>query len=109
MIPAMGQPQLRANLRAWVTDNARELMRHEPDPDAPLDPPAYDRLHEIKVPTLVLVGALDTPDIREIVERIDRYVCGARRLEYEKVGHIINLEADRRFNADVLAFLRGVP
>jgi pimeloyl-ACP methyl ester carboxylesterase len=63
------------------------------------------RLAEIEVPTLVLHGDADPlvplANGRFLAERI----AGARLIVYEGVGHIPEVEADERFNADLIEFL----
>lgn len=66
---------------------------------------SHDRLEEIAVPTQVLVGTgdqLTTPEIaREITERIP----GARLVELEDAGHLLNIEQPERFNQLVIDFV----
>jgi len=69
---------------------------------------AYGRLSEIRVPTLVIVGSLDNPDIHRIVDRLARDVPGARKVVIEGAGHMVNMEEPARFSEIVLGFLRGL-
>ncbi len=61
-----------------------------------------------KVPTLVIVGSLDNPDIHRIVDRLVRDVPGARRILIEGAGHMVNMEEPARFSEIVLGFFPGL-
>ena len=74
-----------------------------------LEPPAVERLAEIRVPALVVVGAEDWQPIQDIAERLAAEIPGARRLVIPDAGHHPNLEHPARFNEAVLAFLRTIP
>ena len=68
-----------------------------------LDPPALDRLAEIRVPTLVLVGALDLQAIHEAARRVTDGIAGAQRVDWPGTAHLPSLERPD----DFLALLRG--
>ncbi len=57
-----------------------------------LEPPATERLAELSVPTLAILGELDMPSIHEIVGMIAEQVPGARRVVVPGVAHMVNLE-----------------
>jgi pimeloyl-ACP methyl ester carboxylesterase len=67
-----------------------------------LDPPALERLAEVKAPTLVLVGALDLDTIADAARRVVEGVPDARRVDWPDVAHLPSLERP----ADFLAVLR---
>jgi pimeloyl-ACP methyl ester carboxylesterase len=71
-----------------------------------LDPPAIGRLGEITAPTLVIVGALDVPDVLESAERLATEIPGARKVVLPNVAHLPPMEAPAEFNRLVLDFLR---
>jgi len=73
-----------------------------PDPGVDLD-----RVHTIAVPTLILAGEKDkifVPLAHELAARIP----DSRVVVYEGVGHMLNLEAPKQFEADLGAFLDDV-
>lgn len=73
-----------------------------------LDPPsvpAVERLQEIHVPTLVLTGELDVPDIGEIGTLLAERIPHATRQVIPGTAHHPNMEKPERFNATVLEFL----
>ncbi len=67
-----------------------------------LDPPALDRLAEIRVPTLVLVGAHDLDAIQQTAARVTEEIAGARRVDWPDTAHLPSMERP----ADFLALLR---
>jgi pimeloyl-ACP methyl ester carboxylesterase len=75
------------------------------DPGRPFKPPAIQRLGDIRAPTLIVVGELDTPDFRTIAETLERGIPGATKVTVRGVGHLVNLEAPDRFNEIVMEFL----
>ena len=60
--------------------------------DAELDPPPLERLHEIQVPTLVLVGALDLDAIQDTARRVTDGIRGSRRVDWPDVAHLPSME-----------------
>jgi len=72
----------------------------------PLDPPARERLGEIGIPTLVITGDHDVPEIDEIADLFEREIAGARRVRFADSDHFPNWREPDRFNQVVLEFLR---
>jgi pimeloyl-ACP methyl ester carboxylesterase len=66
-----------------------------------------DRLGEISVPTLVVVGDDDVEDMHVVAERLEREI-GATRVTIAGAAHLPNLEKPREFDELVLAFLAEV-
>jgi 3-oxoadipate enol-lactonase len=75
------------------------------DPDEPLRPPAAERLEELMLPTLVLVGERDVPDFRSIAEELAARIAGAERLVLPGARHLSPLDTPAAFVAAVLPFL----
>lgn len=69
------------------------------------DPPSYLRLHEIKVPTLILTGEFDIPDVQAHAGAINAGIPGSGRVVVPKAGHLIPLEQPEHFNRLVKDFL----
>ena len=76
----------------------------EPEETA-LEPPASERLGEIGVPTLVLVGDADVPDMLQIADRLEAAIPGARKVVWEGVAHMPPMERPREFERLALDFL----
>ena len=72
-----------------------------------LDPPALDRLAELALPTLVLVGALDLDAILDASRRVADEVAGARRVDWPDVAHLPSLERPDDFLALLRDWLAG--
>ncbi len=104
-----GQPTGRA--LASVREKVRAMdaaIYTRVDGDAkpqPLQPPAIGRLAEIKVPTLVIVGDLDTSDTQAAADRLARDIPGAKRAAFHSAAHMVNMEQPEEFNQTVLKFL----
>ncbi|MDP9364254.1 MAG: alpha/beta hydrolase, partial [Chloroflexota bacterium] len=96
-----------------VRERVREMdaaLFAQPDEGEPqpLDPPAAARLHEVAVPTLVLVGHRDQPDVLAGAETLAAGIPGARRAVIPNTAHLPNLERPAEFNRLVLEFLAGL-
>ena len=79
----------------------------EPDNAAGPDPPAAERLAEISVPTLVLVGDADVPDMLQIADRLEAGIPRARKVVWPGVAHVPPMERPRDFERLALDFLAG--
>ena len=64
-------------------------------------------LPEIRVPTLVLVGALDQPFLAA-TDYMAGKIPGATRVVIDGAGHASNIDRPREFNAAVMHFLGGL-
>lgn len=105
--PAMEDPALAARLRDLARSNARAFVAR--DAEEGCEPPAYGRVHELRVPTLLLVGARDVPDIQAIAAHLALQIPGARRIDFPGAGHFLNLERPAEFERALLEFLGGLP
>ena len=70
------------------------------------EPPAAERLGEVAVETLVIVGSEDVEDIRAMSERVAAGIPGARLATIEGAGHLPSLERPDELNRLLLDFLR---
>ena len=96
-------PELRRRVHGWILENY-EAAKPEGRP-VPLQPPASERLGEIRVPTLVLVGGADEPGTVVAGRHLAASVAGAQLVEFPDVAHMIQLEEPERFAQVVLDFL----
>ena len=71
--------------------------------------PALPRLGEIRVPTLVLVGEADIPDVHAHAGAIEAGIPRARRLVIPSTGHLMYLEKPEVFTQTVMKFLDANP
>lgn len=72
-----------------------------------LDPPALDRLGEIAVPALVLIGGLDLDTVRDAAGRVIAGIAGTRRVEWPTAGHLPSLEEPAAFAELLLEWVRA--
>ncbi len=102
--PAHEQSAVRTRLSAMVADYSGAHWLGG-DPQRGSDPPAIERLSEIRAPTIVLIGKRDIPDFHTMADTIVQHVPGALKVVLPNVGHMANMEAPDAFNAEVLRFL----
>lgn len=67
-----------------------------------------DVLPRIEVPTLLLYGEMDARSPISVGEELHARIRGSRLVVIPRVGHLSNVEAAERFNAEVGEFLRSV-
>jgi pimeloyl-ACP methyl ester carboxylesterase len=111
--PARGpdavEPGLRERFRRMILRSyelyAKAAEEGEPGPVKWLDPPAIERLGEIRVPTLVVVGEADVSDMVAIADRLDREIPGARQALVPGAAHGLPLERPEELNRLLLDFL----
>lgn len=65
-------------------------------------------LPEIEVPTLVLYGELDVRSPEEVWAPIHEAIPHSRLVVIPRVGHMIDLQASERCNAEIRAFIADV-
>ena len=68
-----------------------------------------DILHQIKAPTLVVVGELDRLTSPELAKDIADQISGAKLEIIKDAGHLSNIENSADFNRVVLDFLLSLP
>ncbi|MEP6648342.1 MAG: alpha/beta hydrolase [Lapillicoccus sp.] len=110
---------VEANIRAWVlgpgrseadvdadvVDKVRRMQRHVfevgvamGDPEMlEMDPPALDRLAEVGVPTLVLIGGHDLDTTKDAADRIGTGIRHALRVDWPDAAHLPSMEHPARF------------
>jgi len=91
----------------FVEMDRRALAADDPGLPAELEP-AWPRLDQIAVPTLVLIGRLDAGYIRAIGESAARLIAGARLQWLEGVAHVPHLEEDPATLDAIATFLDEV-
>jgi pimeloyl-ACP methyl ester carboxylesterase len=110
-VDGIGQPAGRAPAfaRDFVRLMTLETYVQEKESGQPivLDPPAFGRLDELRVPVLAIAGGLDESGVRAgagvLVER-----AGARRIDLPDVAHLPSLERPAWFTETLLGFLAEV-
>jgi pimeloyl-ACP methyl ester carboxylesterase len=75
-------------------------------PTRPASKVAIKSLSEIQVPTLILVGEYDIPDVHAHAGAINAGIPDSRREIIPRSGHLIPVEQPVLFNESVLNFLK---
>jgi 3-oxoadipate enol-lactonase len=98
---------VRDLVRKMVTRNFELVLPvYEQVESVPVLPPANERLGEIRVPTLIVLGAEDVPDMTAIADVLERGIPDTRRVTIEGAGHLPSLERPEELNRLLLDFLR---
>jgi pimeloyl-ACP methyl ester carboxylesterase len=96
-------------MRELVGEMQRQAFRQQKGHDdfrmLRLEPSESERLGEVNVPTLVLTGDEDVPDIHRIADRLAAGIPGAERATMAGAAHLPSLERPDEFDRIVLAFL----
>jgi 3-oxoadipate enol-lactonase len=71
--------------------------------------PAIDQLSTVRVPTLVVIGGLDTVGTQASAERLAADVPAARLIRMPDVAHIIGMEVPDRLAALIVEHLAPLP
>ncbi len=105
--------QVDADVRQQVGEMNRIFVERgtffaDMQPLNPLDPPAATRLSEINVPTLIIDGALDHPEILRAGDVMAVEMPGAQKVVLPDSAHMPNMEHPDLFNRAVQAFLERV-
>jgi pimeloyl-ACP methyl ester carboxylesterase len=102
--PAMEQAGLAPRLRRIARENAHCWLENPVLQRSPR-PPAAERLGEIKVATLLVLGDRDLPQIKATTEVLEKGIHGSRKVVIQGAGHMVNMEKPDVFNEAVLSFL----
>lgn len=102
--------QVDQMVRERVRDMNRIALKTPADlgKELQLEPPAAFRLEEIRVPTLVVIGDLDTPKTQAAADMLSEKISGAQKVRIRGTAHLPNMEQPEEFNRQVLAFLKRV-
>lgn len=72
----------------------------------PILPPAIERLVEVRIPTLVIVGDKDTDDAIAIAELLEAGIIDIKKVVLLSARQLLNLERPEQFNRLVETFLK---
>jgi pimeloyl-ACP methyl ester carboxylesterase len=99
-------PTIRTRVHDWILETYRaEKTNGTPQP---LDPPAWERLDQLRVPVLAIVGTVDDPGTIDSMRQLASRVPGTRLEVFEGAAHMLNLEQPDRFNEVLREFLDGL-
>ena len=102
-----GQPTTRvaAAIRDLVFEMDLEDPERRPGKSRPIDPPANDRLADLRCPVLAVAGDLDLPDVVQTARHLEADAPNARALVWPDVAHMIGMEQPERLSAAIVDFL----
>jgi pimeloyl-ACP methyl ester carboxylesterase len=92
--------EVRERVRVMARNTVESVMEGRT-----LRPPAIERLTELQLPMLVVVGELDMPGIHEIANLLVEANPNAELATIPNVAHMVNLEAPEEFNQLLLDYL----
>jgi pimeloyl-ACP methyl ester carboxylesterase len=102
-----GQPPTR--VPAAIRDLVREMGLFDPSrPEGKpirLDPPASQRLHELRCPILAVAGAIDVSEVAVTARHLEANAPNARALVWPDVAHMIGMEQPQRLADVIVEFL----
>jgi pimeloyl-ACP methyl ester carboxylesterase len=108
----MNDPWLIASTNRAARERFREIMTANPHNmtrtgrySRPASRPAIGKLREIRVPTLIVVGESDMPDVHAHCGAIQAGIPNSRRIVVPGAGHFVHLELPDEFNQLVTRFL----
>ncbi len=114
LVRAMGPRLFGAGADPAVVDRTLQMMsRNDPHGSAAAlrgraERPDYrERLHALAIPSWVCVGDQDTWSTEAVTDELVRSLREPQTLTLPGVGHLPNLEAPERFDADLARFLRA--
>ena len=70
---------------------------------------AYDRLAQVKVPVLIIVGENDTPYILAAADYMLKNLPSANKIVIKDAAHLPNMDHPDQFDEIVNTFLEGLP
>jgi pimeloyl-ACP methyl ester carboxylesterase len=95
------EAMLSENFSVYKIDFSQFLLR--------LDPPTMRMLPAVRTPTLILTGTTVDPDLRLVVEFLQRGIHDARQIVIPNTGSLMNMEKPEEFNRVVLDWLGKRP
>jgi 3-oxoadipate enol-lactonase len=87
-----------------IIDQAEQFMRDEMEVE---EPSAVDRLGDITVPTLVVLGDTDVAPVADIGRHLAAHIPGARCETLERADHMLPLRVPARFTELLLTHLEA--
>jgi len=100
-------------MRALAYEMNRIALSHESKhlgkQQADTEVPAIERLNELRIPVLALVGAEDIPYMHAAVDYMVEHITNIRTEVIENAAHLSNMDQPARFKDIVLDFLESLP
>ena len=104
--------QVNQAMRKLVYEMNRQALAHEVKQLGKRIPntqtPAFNRLSDLEVPVLIVVGEHDTPYILAAADYMVERIPSARKVIIEDAAHLPNMDHPDEFQAHVANFLEGI-
>lgn len=104
LMPSPQYPVARQHVRQMLTEYSFAWVLN-PAPKQELVPPAYERLTDIHIPTLLIVGSEDHFQLHDSADRLQQAIIGSKLIKIAETHHMPNIEKPEQFNQIVLDFL----
>ena len=101
---APGHDAARKRLLELLKSNPQDMTHND---YARTAQPALPRLSEIRLPTLILTGDADIPDVHAHAGAIEAGIHGSRRVVLSDAGHLMYLEKPEEFSKIVIGFIHA--
>jgi pimeloyl-ACP methyl ester carboxylesterase len=99
---------VRRTVGSWLDTllpRQADQLRSDAGHALPVEPPVAERLGDIGVPTLVMVGQHDQPMMQAAAQRLAFGIAKSRLVMVEGAAHLVNIEQPQRCNAQLDAFV----
>ena len=105
--PSDEKPAVREKVQLIMSENLCRMLS-TPNLRVALSPPAIERLHEVVVPVLILLGERDDRDNSRIASVLEEKLPRATKRVVNGSGHLVNLETQEAFERLVLRWLSAL-
>jgi pimeloyl-ACP methyl ester carboxylesterase len=105
--PEQVNAQAGSRITTMLTQHIRrhgDFLAHQPHM-LPLESSAVNRLAEVNVPTLIVVGDEDRSHVLEMADTLEQGIAHAKKVVIAGTAHHPNMEKPEEFNRAVLDFL----
>jgi len=99
-------PVNRERIRQIALDNFHVHLENPWKLQVPPEPRTFQRLSQIRIPTLVIIGDRDVPPQILLTDNIHSHIPGSKRVLIPGADHIVNMSKPDEFNRTVLEFLK---
>ncbi|MFL5704318.1 MAG: alpha/beta fold hydrolase [Ktedonobacteraceae bacterium] len=103
LVPSAQYASARQRVRANLSEYSWIFVL-DPAPMQQITPPAVERLAEIQIPTLIIVGDEDALMLHQIAEKLEQDIPQTTRVGIAETHHMPNMEKPEEFNRIVLEF-----
>jgi len=99
-------PANRERITQIAMDNFHVHIENPWKLQVPPEPRTFQRLSQIRTPTLLIIGDRDVPAQILMVDNIHSHIPGSKKVLIPGADHIVNMSKPGEFNKTVLEFLR---